>query len=324
MKPISRCLLVVFAVIATGFASDLEKLQTSFMARYDEANTTRDEQLKKLETSYLGALERHLEKVKASGDLKVVVPVRDEIEAMKATPGSLPSLKDGAGDKLTAMRTKYATARDGVQRQHAGTLIDLSDKMDAALQAQEKELTRAGKIDDALAVQRMRETLAKDAGILAARERGDAEPSAALAGEPAKWKLLLKQGMKVEEQGMHQVGTLSEVAKEGRGFWSRLLTGGDEEDADDVLVTPSPARVSFKPDRPAREIRGKVKRAFPEVKVTVRIKADGEEVFEKELDWDKDEARIDVEFDPASKIEIEVDGTDRRAAWIYWTDFESR
>ena len=137
-------------------------------------------------------------------------------------------------------------------------------------------------------------------------------------------KLLLKQGMKVEEQGMHQVGTLSEVAKEGRGFWSRLLTGGDEEDADDILVTPSPARVSFKPERPAREIRGKVRRAFPEVKVTVRIKADGEEVFEKELDWEDDEARIDVEFDPASAIEIEVDGTGRRAAWIYWTDFESR
>lgn len=307
-----------------GFGSDLEKLQTAFMARYDEANATRDEQIKKLETSYLGALERHLEKVKASGDLKVVVPVRDEIEAMNAAPASLPSLKDGADDDLKAMRAKYATAREGVQRQHAGTLIELSDKMEAALQAQEKELTRAGKIDDALAVERMRETLAKDAGILAARERAEAEPSAALAGKPGKWELLLKQGMKVEEQGMHPVGTLSEVAKEGRGFWSRLLTGGDEEDADDVLVTPSPARVSFKPERAVREIRGKVRRAFPEVSVTVRVKADGKEVFEKTLDWETDEARIDVEFAPASGIEIEVDGDGRRAAWIYWTDFESR
>ncbi|MCH7227868.1 hypothetical protein [Haloferula sp. A504] len=324
MKPIRCLLLAVFALMTPGFGADLGKLQTSFMARYDEANSTRDEQLKQLEASYLGALERHLEKVKASGDLKVVVPVRDEIEAMKAAPDSLPSLKDGADDDLKAMRAKYATARDGVLRQHAGTLIELSDKMEVALRAEEKELTRAGKIDDALAVERMRETLAKDAGILAARERAVAEPSAALAGKPAEWELLLKQGMKVEKQGMHPVGTLSEVAKGGRGFWSRLLTGGDEEDADDVLVTPSPARVSFKPDRPAREIRGKVRRAFPEVTVTLRIKADGKEVFEKTLDWENDEARIDVEFAPAGEIEIEADGDGRRAAWIYWTDFESR
>ena len=324
MRSFQLGIAVLIVLVASVHASDLEKLQTSFMARYDEANTTRDEQLKKLESSYLGALERHMEKVKASGDLKVVVPVRDEIEAMKATPAALPSLKDGADADLQAMRRKYAAARDVVQRTHAASLIELSDKMDAALAAQEKELTRAGKIDEALAVQRMRETLAKDAGIVAARERGDAGPSAVLADQPGEWKLLLEQGMKVEEQGVHQVGTLSEVAKEGRGFWSRLLTGGDEEDADDILVTPSPARVSFKPERPAREIRGTVSRAFPEVKVTVRIKADGKQVFEKELDWEKDEARIDVEFDPASKIEIEVDGDTRRAAWLYWTDFESR
>ena len=324
MNPVSRIVIVSFAVLATGVASDLEKLQTSFMARYDEANATRDEQIGKLETSYLAALERHLDKVKASGDLAIVVPVRDEIEAMKSAPASLPSLRDGADADLKAMRGKYAEARDGVRRQHARTLIDLSDKMDAALAAQEQELTKAGKIDDALTVQRMSETLAKDGGIVAARKLGKAAPSAALAGEPGKWQLLLKQGMKVEEQGIHPVGTLSEVAKEGRGFWSRLLTGGDEEDADDILVTPSPARVSFKPERPAREIRGKVSRAFPDVPVTVRITADGEEVFEAKLDLQKDEARIDLEIDPASEIEIAVEGADRRAAWIYWTDFESR
>ena len=92
MKSLCCLLLAAFVLTTPGFGADLEKLQTSFMARYDEANSTRDEQLKQLEASYLGALERHLDKVKASGDLKVVVPVRDEIEAMKATPGSLPSL----------------------------------------------------------------------------------------------------------------------------------------------------------------------------------------------------------------------------------------
>lgn len=182
MKTLIQALLLVPVVLIAAAASDLEKLQTSFMARYDEANATRDEQIKKLESSYLAALERHLDKVKGSGDLKVVVPVRDEIEAMKADPAALPSLKDGADADLKSMRAKYAAARDGVQR----------------------------------------------------------------------------------------------------------------------------------------------KRAFPETVVTVIIRADGKEVFEEKLDWENDEARIDIEFDPASAIEIEVDGGGRRPAWIYWTDFESR
>jgi hypothetical protein len=325
MKNLCRW-ISVFAIplAAPTFAADLNQLQSSFIARYDEANTTRDEQLRQLETSYLGALDRHLGQVKASGELDRVVPVRDEIEAIKAGTDPLPAVSEAAGPELKTMRGKYVTARANVRKSHAGTLVSLSDKMTAALQEMERSLTRDGKIDEALSAKRMRETLATDSGILAAREllresAGD-DPGVLVS----KWTLLLEQGMQVEEKGFGEVGSLTEVAKEGRGFWSRLLTGGDDKDADRILVTPSPSRVSFKPQMSVKELRGKVSMAFPNGRATVRIKAGGKQVFEQRLDADSSSARIDLVIDPTRSIEIETEGEGRGPAWIYWEDFESR
>ncbi len=322
--PFVPVLFVLLSVALSGRAADLGQLQTSFMARYDEANATRDQQLKNLEGSYVGALERHLDKIKAGGDLEKVVPVRDEIEAVKTGAEPLPELSANVDREFKSMRGKYVGARDTVRETHARTLVSLSDKMTAALESEEKELTRAGKIDDALAAKRMRETLSKDVGIASARELlGKARAPLAL-DEPKEWQLLIEQRMKVEEKGMHEVGSLSDVAKEGRGFWNRLLTGGDEQDADEVLVTPSPAKVSFSPKLPATEIRGKVSLAFPNARATVRITAGGKTVFEEELGGRNREARIAVEFEATREIEIEAEQVGAGAAWVYWTAFESR
>lgn len=326
MKASSLILSILLGLTSTLLSADLGALQSSFIARYDELNETRDEQLKKLQASYAGALERHLEKTKASGDIEKAIPVRDEIEAIKAGTDPLPELPESSDPELKGMRTKYVEAKTKVNTTHAESLVSLADKMSAALEGEEKDLTRKGKLDDALAAKRMRETLGEDQGIVGARELlGRSEESTKLAAtEPAEWKLLMEERMKVEEEGTHDVGSLADVAQGGRRFWNRILTGGDEDKADEILVTPSPCRVSFKTDDPVSEIRGTIKIAFPNASATVRVKVGDESVFKGNVSLLAQELTLAETFTAGDEIEIEVEQVGDAPAWIYWSGLEVR
>jgi hypothetical protein len=140
------------------------------MERYDAANLSRDEQLKKLDASYLAALNRQVEKAKATGKLDAVIPILDEVQAVKNAADPLPDLPSTASAELKQMRAKHAEARAKILKSHAEAVTSLADKMTAALKAQESELTKAGKIDDALAAKHMRESLEKDEGLIRIRE----------------------------------------------------------------------------------------------------------------------------------------------------------
>lgn len=306
-------------------AADLGSLQSSFINRYDEMNATRDSQLKTLQSSYAGALDRHLDKIKAGGEIEKAIPVRDEIEAVKANTQPLPEIPKTADPELQNMRTKYLGARSKVITTHAESLVALADKMNQALEGEEKDLTRNGKLDDALAAKRMRETLSEDQGIASARKllentssNIEKEPQ-----EPAKWKLLLKQRMKVEEQGENEVGALSEVAQGERRFWSQILTGG-AEDPDEILVTPSSCKVSFSPRDAVTELSGKVDTAFPGARANVRIKAGGKVIFEQKIGGRGGGAWVAETFDPAETVEIEVESAGDRSTWVYWTNLKTR
>jgi hypothetical protein len=140
------------------------------MERYDAANLTRDDQLKKLDASYLAALNRQVEKAKATGKLDAVIPFLDEVQAVKTAADPLPELPATASAELKQMRAKHADARAKILKSHAETVTSLADKMTAALKAQESELTKAGKIDEALAAKHMRESLEKDEKLRDSRD----------------------------------------------------------------------------------------------------------------------------------------------------------
>lgn len=325
MKSLPAIIAVCLTAPVLLQAADLGTLQSSFIKRYDEVNGTRNEQLETLQSSYAGALERHLVKIKAGGEIEKAIPVRDEIEAVKANTQPLPEIPKTADPELQNMRTKYLGARSKVVTTHAESLVALADKMDQALEAEEKDLTRNGKLDDAMAAKRMRETLSEDRGIASARKLLDSTSSTIEKEpkEPAKWKLLIKQKMKVEEEGENEVGSLSDVAQGGRRFWNRILTG-DAEDPDEILVTPSSCKVSFSPRDAVTELSGKVDTAFPGAQATVRIKAGEKVVFEQEVGGRGGGARVTETFDPAETIEIEVESKGEASAWVYWTNLKTR
>ena len=169
MKALLWLLTALLLPLAAVRGDTLAQLQKSFLERYDEANATRDAQLQKLEASYLAALNREIEKTKATGRLEAVIPFVDEVEEVERASGELPALKDNTPPELRQMRGKYSQARTAILKKHAESLISLADKMKSALEAQEAALTKAGKIEDALTAKHMREGLENDAGVRDAR-----------------------------------------------------------------------------------------------------------------------------------------------------------
>ena len=154
---------------ANAPAQSVDQLRQSFDQRCEQAATSRDDQLDKLSKSYQAALERLLEKTKTAGNLDATLPIHQELEALKQGTATLPPLPDNVGE-LKPMRAKYLDTRQQILKTHATALVGLADKMEATLKAREAELTKSGKIADAIAARETREGLAKDPGVRSARD----------------------------------------------------------------------------------------------------------------------------------------------------------
>ena len=161
-------LLISFCAFAAT-AQTVDPLRQSFDQRCEQAATARDKQLDQLTASYQTALERLLEKTKATGKLDSVLPIHQELEALKQAPVKLPTLPEAASE-LRSLRAKYLDGRQQILKTHATTLGGLADKMEAALKTREAELTKAGKIAEAVAARETREGLALDSEVRAARD----------------------------------------------------------------------------------------------------------------------------------------------------------
>ena len=197
------CAFFLFAGPLAAAEDEVEQLQTAFEKRHGEANAKRDEQLDKLEAGYQAALNRHIDKVKASGNLEDVLTLRDEVDAVREGVDPLPALPATATQEFKQLRKTYEEARRVIEKSHATSVSDLASKMSEALKTKEVQLTKAGKIDEALAAKKMREALEVDTGVGAAREH-----LSDLAPAKAGWFSLLDSDWKVEESGGWYVGTV--------------------------------------------------------------------------------------------------------------------
>lgn len=175
----ARCSVIRLIHLATLFlllvtpssGRSLDELQKQFMENYDTLNLERDERLKKLSGGYLQVLERLMNQAAEAGKLEAALPIRDEITTIEEGSWPLKDLPDGSPDSLKENRGKYVTAREKIVNDHARDLVELAGRMETLLKQEEIELTKAKKLDQAVAVKRMREVLLEDAGLQRARER---------------------------------------------------------------------------------------------------------------------------------------------------------
>ena len=154
---------------ALGFGQTLDELRVDFDTKTKELSQFRDKEIDVLSDRYTGALEGLIEKTKATGNLDAVIPVRDEIEAVKAGDWPLKDLGKNASSQLKELRRTYVAERGKLAGRHAASLTKLVDTMLARLKKEETELTKAGDLDGAMAARKMGEALNSDPSIAAAR-----------------------------------------------------------------------------------------------------------------------------------------------------------
>lgn len=163
-------ILHLLAVAIPVAAQSVDQLRKSFDEHRERTAAVRDGQLEKLSESYLGGLQRLLDKTKASGKLDTVLPVHEEIEAVKHGDAELSPLPEAAMPELKQMRAKFQDGRHQILKTHATALDALAAKMESALRAREADLTKTGKIDEAVAARESLADMAKDKDLLAARD----------------------------------------------------------------------------------------------------------------------------------------------------------
>lgn len=307
------CGILLAAGAVTAAEDEVEQLRLSFEKRYEAVNTQRDEQLAKLETGYLAALNRHLEKVKSSGKLEDVLSIRDEVEAVKKGKDPLPALPATATYDFKQLRKTYTDARAAIQKSHFSSVSDLAAKMTEALKAKEVQFTKAGKIDDALAAQKLRESLDQDEGIVAAREQVSKQG-------PLKkdWVSLLESDWEIEQSESWYVGDAEGLKGKGRYLEeSKALMQKVRDGGFPHFIGVPKARVVFKLKTKVTRFEAKVAMlSFGNASLILR--AGDKEVTEVRIDnIENKEEVLKAEFAPTNRLILDFDAQgDSSGDWI--------
>jgi hypothetical protein len=302
LAKLCSCMLLLTLRVAAGLVDDLK---LNFETRCDFAAVDRDQQLTKLDASYLAALDRQIEKTKATGKLEAVIPLVDEVQAVKAAKDPLPELPQGVSPELKLMRAKHSEARAKILKSHAEALTALAGKMEAALKSQEAELTKAGKIDEAVAVKQMRENLEKDAALAKARNSIAINRNTSQADQ---WHFLSDAQWSIKESGSYWVG-LADASK-GKGAYDpnvRKLIEPETKALSQSFLAASPSSISFERERKFTNFKAKV--WVPEnADLIIKIRIGSTLVHQSSLGGKSPRsAAIEIKFASSSNITIESD-----------------
>jgi hypothetical protein len=282
----------------------LDDLQANFQTRCDFAEADRDLQLKKLDASYLAALDRQVEKTRATGKLDAVIPLIEEVQAVKAGTDPLPDLPEGASLELKQMRGKHAEARAKILKSHAEAITSLADKMETALKSKEQELTKAGKFDDALAAKKMREDLEKNEAI--ANAKAQLKPNS--SGKGIATTISLKDAeIEIAEKGKFFVGWFSEDDPLIRSINPDALATIRAAKADKPLfvITPnSTIRVKFK--QPVKKFTTEAILLHPGSDLTISILVEGTTHKEVTLNERDTKSKVQCEIPASRELVIRI------------------
>jgi len=166
MKPILP--ILAFLILISIARGDVAAIENQFRAAYDlyvgqqYASSVAD-----LDVKYLGAVERAMQAATQGGKLEETLALQDEIQRVKAK-GPLPENDDGVAPSLAKLRATYREQLGKLLNVRQQAIAPIIEKFDAALAMHQAELTKGGKLQEAVAVKTYR------GGGLAQRLTGDA------------------------------------------------------------------------------------------------------------------------------------------------------
>jgi hypothetical protein len=257
MKAIVKSLLALcFLFVAPSASgqddSKLDKLKQSFESRRTASVEQHAKAMEKLRMSYRVALERLQDKAQQSGDLEDVLPVRDEIARIDKDEEPLPPIGATASADLKKLRETYDEAATRAAKAHAEEIVSMSDKMLELLEKESAALTKAGKIEEALAARTLAESIGSAEGLATSRDlvgehsKNDAN-AAATPLLKAKWTIIEESGFYIGP-GDGQVGDGAFT----QGLRDLIATQPGE--ATSHFVATAPSRIEFVFSRPVKKL----------------------------------------------------------------------
>jgi len=188
--PLSALLMLGFAVLLGSSAA--AKVGDPYELR--QLRELYEEQLGKLRRQYTidtaKAPERHIsamldleKQYQMSGDLRSLIAVRDERKRFTSSPSISDMVLAERPDKLRALQMQYIQAHEERKRNLARNTLDLSQKYVRRLQTLEKDLTKKGRIEDALKIMEEAERIKTSEEVATARAQ--ASGSSQRVPEPA-------------------------------------------------------------------------------------------------------------------------------------------
>ncbi|MEQ1842123.1 MAG: SUMF1/EgtB/PvdO family nonheme iron enzyme [Verrucomicrobiales bacterium] len=160
-----RLALVLVILVPWTFAQDapvpgsrLAALDAQFRAVIKQnIDKPHLERVAKLDVGYTVALERAMQDATRDGKLKEAVALRDEIQRM-AEKVPLPETDAGVAPPLDKLRGTYREALGKLVEDRRKAAAPVMEKCSVALTSLRAELTKAGKLDEALTVEEYRTT----------------------------------------------------------------------------------------------------------------------------------------------------------------------
>jgi len=146
------CLLAVCAPAGAAEPARLTGSRAAYEAALDAAGQKGERKLQELEAAYESALRNLEEQLQRQGDLEGLLAVREERARLRSGDREPAAAATNAPQPLGETREKYRAARRGAEAEAAARIVDLTDRYLAVLSGMQADLTRTGKIDDAVAV----------------------------------------------------------------------------------------------------------------------------------------------------------------------------
>ncbi len=150
MKP---TITVLTCLLLLGIArADVAEIESQFRSVYElHVGKQFREEVAALDAKYLGALERAMQSASQGGKLEDALVLREEIQRVK-DKGPLPEQDDGVAPGLAKLRATYREQAGKLLAARQKAVAPIIEKFGVALTAYQEELTKAGKLDEALDV----------------------------------------------------------------------------------------------------------------------------------------------------------------------------
>ncbi len=169
-------LLLIAVVIATSIGGrqlvaqtesgerqlSLAALQSSYQTARLDASVPFSKELKTLVDGYRAALERLQDTLQAEGALEELLEVRGDLASLQT--GGQPGTAETKNARLTKLRGIFTESRQSIVARQAAAMQQVSMTYKSALEALVPELTKAGKVEDAVKAKAMAAAIKVDDG----------------------------------------------------------------------------------------------------------------------------------------------------------------